>query len=242
MNGDNVFGDSRQSIMPFYLICDVSASMWQEMTALHNGVMELRDAIAQQPVLNDVARISVLTFSDNARVVIQLTRMSELRNGMLKLVYENKTHYGAAFRVLARAITNDYAELKRKGHRVYPPCVYFLTDGEPTDLNWQQALREMLADKRMARMQSYPVIVPFGFRDATTDTLLRLAYPEGVARWYRASSSQIGSALEELLGIIKLSVLESGRSALSGAPLHVLPLPGSGSGVTSGIAGDMPEA
>jgi uncharacterized protein YegL len=240
MSSNYVVGRERQSVMPFYLICDVSASMWQEMTALHSGVMRLWQAIVQQPVLNDVARICVMTFSDDARVVVALTKMSELPDGMPKFAYENQTQYGAAFRMLARAIAADYAELKRNGHRVYQPCIYFLTDGEPTDGNWRQALREMVSDRAMARMGSHPIIVPFGFRDATNSTLRRLAYPPGVSRWYHASSSTIETALEELLGIIKNSVLASGYSALKGDPEHILPEPGRDSGITYGEAEDMP--
>jgi uncharacterized protein YegL len=244
MSSDYHCGRDGQSVMPFYLICDVSASMWQEMTALHAGVMRLWEAIVQSPIINAVARICVMTFSDDARVVVGLRQMSDLPEGMPKFAYENQTHYGAAFRMLAREIPRDYAELRRHGHNVFRPCVYFLTDGEPSDHNWRQALSDMLSDAGMARMRAYPIIVPFGFRDATDSTLRRLAYPPGVGRWYHASSSTVATALEELLGIIRFSVLESGYSAVAGDPEHVLPEPGRGSGTTSGMAGDedLPEA
>lgn len=241
MSSDYLCGSERQSVMPFYLICDVSASMWQEMTALHDGVMRLWEAIVQSPILNEVARISVMTFSDDARVVVTLRRMSDLPDGMPKFAYEDKTQYGAAFRMLAREIAADYAALRREGHSVYRPCVYFLTDGEPSDVDWRQALRDMLSDGAMARMGAYPIIVPFGFRDATDNTLRRLAYPPGVSRWYHARSSTIATALDELLGIIKNSVLASGYSAVAGDPGHVLPEPERHSGTSSGVAEDLPE-
>jgi uncharacterized protein YegL len=241
MSSDYVLGNDQKPVMPFYLICDVSASMWQEMAALHEGVTRLWEAIVQAPTVNEVAHICVMTFSDDARVVVTLRRMSELPDGMPKFTSENNTQYGTAFRELAKQIARDYAALRQDRRSVYRPCVYFLTDGEPTDEDWRQALRDMLRNGAMARMGAYPIIVPFGFRDATDSTLRRLAYPPGVSRWYHARSSTIATALDEILGIIKKSVLDSGYSAMAGGPVHIFPEPGRDSGTDSGPAEDQTE-
>jgi uncharacterized protein YegL len=240
MTSDYIPGNDQGPVMPFYLICDVSASMWQEMTALHDGVTRLREAIVQSPIVNAVAHICVMTFSDDARVVVTLRRMSDL-DGMPKFDYENDTQYGSAFRVLAKQIAADYAAFRRERRSVYRPCVYFLTDGEPTDGDWRRTLGDMLSNGAMARMGAYPIIVPFGFRDATDNTLRRLAYPPGVSRWYHARSSTIATALDEILDIILKSVLDSGYSAVAGDQEHIFPEPGRGSDTTSGVAEDLPE-
>lgn len=229
--------------MPFYLVCDVSAAMYHEMATLHDGAMRLRKAILGHPVLDDVARVCVMTFSDDAKVVVKLTRMSELPEGMPVFSSEDlpKSRYGVAFRRLAKEMAEDYAALRRNGQLVYRPCVYFLTGGEPTDPDWRDTLTETLTAGPMARMGHHPIIVPFGFREASDRILRRLAYPPRVSKWYHASNTSVEDALEGLLDIIRKSVLASGRSALTGDPEHVLPEPETDSGISYGIADRNPE-
>ena len=81
--------------------------------------------------MDDVAHISVMTFSDTAKVVMPLSQMSETSVPTLKV--EGGTNYGEAFRELARVIPGDAAALKAQGYRIFRPCAFFLTDGEPND-------------------------------------------------------------------------------------------------------------
>ena len=62
-----------QIVMPFYLICDVSGSM-TATCELNEGVKRLRRAIVAEPVVDDVARIGIMTFSDAAKVVMPIRR------------------------------------------------------------------------------------------------------------------------------------------------------------------------
>lgn len=233
-------GGRAGGVMPFYLICDVSPSMAHEIPALHAGVVELRDAIIESPVLDGVSRLCIITFSRDAQIVVALRQMSELDSVPKfeidqQYVVAEETRYGAAFRTLAIAIARDYASLKRKRLTVYRPCVYFLTDGEPTD-NWQQAFTDMLNDRGMASLGAHPIIVPFGFRDATKRTMERLTYPPKLSRWYHSGNSTVGTALDELLNVIKQSVILSGNSVHTLAPRAIFPGTGYGSGVESGEA------
>ena len=70
-------GAEGQIVMPFYLICDVSYSMIDDMPALNDSLQRLRRAIVAQPIVDDVAHISIMTFSDIAKVVMPLGQMSE---------------------------------------------------------------------------------------------------------------------------------------------------------------------
>jgi uncharacterized protein YegL len=63
-----------QLVMPFYLICDVSYSMSQDMGSLNDGVRRLRRAIVAEPVVDDVAQVCVMSFSDTARIVMPMGR------------------------------------------------------------------------------------------------------------------------------------------------------------------------
>ncbi|HUB37934.1 MAG TPA: hypothetical protein VMA72_03690 [Streptosporangiaceae bacterium] len=227
-----------QIVMPFYLVCDVSDSMSGEIAALHDAITTLRNAIRGEPVVDDVARICVMTFSDIARVALPLARMSE--SEIPRLAHENKTLYGEAFRKLAHEVAEDYKMLRSKGCRIYRPCAYFLTDGEPTDRNWRQTFAETLTGDSMARLgiPTYPIFVPFGFREARVQTLQRLAYPRYRSKWYHARSASIEDALKGLMDIIVNSVVTSGSSRTSGSEddVIVLPDPEPGSGVIADVA------
>lgn len=223
-----------QLVMPFYLICDVSYSMSGDMGALNDGVERLRRAIVTQPAVDDVAQICIMSFSDTAKVVMPLARMSE--HSVPKLSVEGGTLYGAAFRQLAQAVTRDSAELKRQGYKVYRPCAFFLTDGEPNDGDWHRTFTNTLTyDRQTGRgMKSHPIFVPFGFRDAPESVLRQLAYPPERGKWYHAKNATVEEALAGILDIIMNTVVTAGQTASAGQPTLTPQPPAPGSGIQQG--------
>lgn len=213
--------DQGQLVMPFYLICDVSYSMVGDMQALNDSLQRLRRAIVAQPTVDDVAHICVMTFSDTAKVVMPLGQMSEHQVPTLSV--EGGTNYGAAFTELAHTITRDAAALKQQGCKVYRPCAFFLTDGEPLDADWWETFKNTLTYNRATGvgMKQHPVFVPFGFRDAPDDVLKKLAYPLEKGKWYHIKSHDIEQALSGILKIIMNTVVSSGMSSQSGNPTLV---------------------
>jgi uncharacterized protein YegL len=164
-----------QLVMPFYLICDISYSMLADMPALNIGVRKLCQAIVAEPIVDDVTQLSIISFSDTARVLMPLGQMSE--SAVPTLSVEGGTNYGVAFRLLAQQISEDSANLRRQGYRIYRPCAFFLTDGEPGDADWRRTFNEQLTYDRQTGhgFKAHPVFVPFGFRDATSRVLSQLA-------------------------------------------------------------------
>jgi uncharacterized protein YegL len=221
-----------QLVMPFYLVCDVSFSMFHEMPALNAGVKKLRQSIVSEPVVDDVAQICVMTFSDEANVVVPLGPLSATE--IPPLAAQNLTDYGAAFRKLAATIETDRARLREQGYRIYRPCAFFLTDGLPTDANWHRTFVETLTYNAETRegMTAHPIFVPFGFREAREEILRQLAYPPNRAKWYHAKAVAIEQVLGGLLDIIKKSVISSGNSAGTGQPTIILPDPDPETGIT----------
>jgi uncharacterized protein YegL len=223
-----------QIVMPFYLVCDVSISMTNDMTALNDGIQRLSRAIIAEPAVCDVAHVAILTFSNQAKVVMPLTQMGE--KAVPTLTVEGGTYYGTAFRVLAQTIAQDTKDLKAQGYRVFRPCAFFLTDGEPLDQDWHQTFISTLTydPNTGAGMKGHPVFVPFGFRDAPEHVLKKLAYPLEKGKWYHTKSTNIEDALKGILNIIMQTVIKSGLSAGSGQPVHVQPAPPPGSDIQHG--------
>lgn len=231
---EHTWPEQGQLVMPFYLICDVSYSMSGDIAALNEGVRRLRRAIVSEPVVDDVAQICIMTFSDTAKVLLPMGPLSEHEVPVLSV--EGGTNYGSAFRMLARTVEKDNENLKANGYRIYRPCAFFLTDGEPNDYDWYQTFIGALTYDPQARagMKSHPIFVPFGFRDAREDVLRHMAYPPDRGKWYHAKSSDIEHALKGILDIIMNTVIASGRSATTGQPTVVQQTPNPGSGIDCG--------
>lgn len=223
-----------QMVMPFYLLCDVSYSMSDDMPALNEGIQRLRRAIVSEPAVDDVAHIGILTFSDAGKVIMPLSQMSE--HNVPTLTVEGGTNYGAAFVTLAQTIAQDNASLKAQGYKVYRPCAFFLSDGAPLDRDWEGTFRATLTydPATGVGMKGHPIFVPFGFRDAPEHVLRRLAYPMGRAKWYHCKSADVEDALKGILDNIMNTVITSGNSASTGQPAVVQQAPAADSGIAWG--------
>jgi len=230
-----------QLVMPFYIICDVSYSMSGDMKDLNDGLERLHRAIVAQPVADDVAQICIMSFSTTAKVLMPLGQMSEV--SVPRLSVEGSTNYGAAFRELAHTIERDRAALKTQGFKIYRPCAFFLTDGEPTDSDWHQTFTSTLTYDRQTGqgMKSHPIFVPFGFRDAQERVLRQLAYPPERGKWYLAKNTSVEQALAGILDIIMKTVVASARTATSGQPTLTQQAPASGSGIVQGSSSYDPD-
>src|SRR5262245_9548288 len=88
-------GVEGQIIMPFYIICDVSASMFSDMPQLNEALARLRHDLMANPVIDDLTMMSVITFSSDAETVVPLSPPSEVQIPLL--VSGGGTNYGASF-------------------------------------------------------------------------------------------------------------------------------------------------
>lgn len=222
---DRTVVEEGQLVMPFYLICDVSASMSGDMAALNDGLRRLQGAIVTEPVVDDIAQICVMSFSDTARVLLPLAQMSEAP--MPTLAPQASTNYGAAFQLLASTVEHDVKRLKNDGYKPYRACAFFLTDGAPTDRGWHQTFTGTLTYDRQAKrgMKAHPIFVPFGFRDAREDVLKKLAYPPERGKWYLAKNTSVEQALKGILDIIMQTVITTSQTVPAGSPTLALQPP-----------------
>jgi uncharacterized protein YegL len=193
-------------ILTFYIVIDVSYSMSENdsIRQANDLVKAVRDAIAANPVLADLVRIGVITFSDDAEVVIPL---GDLRNvdHVPTLVVKGGTSYAAAFRRLRQDIAADIRQLKDDGYKVYRPAVFFITDGAPTDEvpELAAAFEELTGPGFTAR----PNVIPFGVGTATKDGLDQWIFPPKKMRSYvlrdgADPKTAINSIAEILVGSI----------------------------------------
>jgi uncharacterized protein YegL len=149
-------------ILPFYLVCDESGSMGGAPLDEINHAMS-RLLAAGGP---DSAGFSLIGFAETARVLLPLAGLGSVRH-IPELGPAGQTHYGRVFGLLRDTIEADMRRLDTAG----PPVVFFLSDGLPTDDDWQQAYRSLTDESWAGR----PDILAFGFGDADMNTICEVA-------------------------------------------------------------------
>lgn len=199
---------ARATLLPFYAVCDTSASMRDgtRIDALNHAIATTCDAIALNPVIADRVRFGIVAFAGDAEVALPLCDVA-LLDILPVLVPRGLTEYGRAFALLRRTIEHDVAQLVADGFRVFRPAVFFLTDGRPTDAGatWRAALGELLDGDFPHR----PNVVAFGFGDAEPKLLAEIAT---VAAYSAADALTASSAIASFGSLLVESVVASGTT------------------------------
>lgn len=191
-------------ILPFYLLCDESGSMnGDPIEAINNALPELHHEISTNPTVADKTRFCLIGFSDEVKVLQPLVDLSDIEE-VPALAAGGLTSYGDAFRALLNCIEKDVAALKAEGHEVYRPVAFFLSDGIPTDSDWEQGHRELL-QSRFA-----PKIIAFGIGDAEAATIGQVAnFRAFMQQDTKVSPAQ---ALREFASSLTRSIVRSASS------------------------------
>lgn len=219
--------ESARKVLPFYLVADESGSMGgAPIDSLNIGLPGLHAAVTQSPYLADIARFGIIGFSDDASVIFPLTDLANV-TGFPKLYPKSLTNFGGAFRLLRETIDKDIADLKAEGVLPHRPLVFFFSDGEPTDIGWEEELRE-LHDKAW---KFHPNIVTFGLGDANPDVMKQIAT---VVAYIENSDGyqDPGVAITSMVEAVTNSVISSASSIRDGQGPQVL-LPQSVPGYTA---------
>jgi uncharacterized protein YegL len=158
------------AIFPVFLVVDVSASMaGGPIEAVNQALPALKAEMQSNPLVGEIARVALVTFSDEARVQIPLADLAYTT--LPEVLVEGGTNFAAAFRGLRQAIDQGMASLP-KGTPVYRPVAFFMSDGEHTAReDWSSALAEVKDERWKWR----PEIVSFGFGEANRDAIRKVA-------------------------------------------------------------------
>lgn len=195
-----------QELMLFYIVCDESASMGMNggIETINTALPELHATIVSDPLVVDKARLGIIAFSDTAEVILPLDKATNIVD-MPGVTASSATSFGAAFSVLRSTIEHDVNSLKAQGYRVYRPCVFFITDGEPTDDGlWQS---EYVA---LTNHAYRPHIIAWGVDGADHQTLLDIKTLKAFAGVDRASAARALASMMKSIGNTIVSSVSSG--------------------------------
>lgn len=121
-------------LLPIYILCDTSKSMQTNgaINELNEGLAGVLKAINSQGAKGDDIRLSVITYSTNAVVVLPLTSV-EMNTAIPTLEAAGVTNLPQAVELLGDTLSKDYHALRDASERAYRPAVFVFTDGRPTD-------------------------------------------------------------------------------------------------------------
>ena len=173
--------DTKVKCLPVYILIDTSQSMTQYEDVLNNSIESLYDTLLTSPRKSDFAKLCLISYNTNADVIVPMKDIQSL-DALPQLRCGGVTDFNKVLGLLRTLIDKDVPELGV--HRqVLRPVAFVLTDGQPTDRNshpsdaWQSDYKA-LVDKANPRR---PNMVPFGYGQATADTMEEIATIPGAA-------------------------------------------------------------
>lgn len=208
-------GDHR--IVCFYVVCDVSASMAHggRIAALNAAVSQLRDEIAANPVVADLARLSLIDFATESRLVLPLCDLAMV-DDLPTLAPRGLTSYVAAIDKVVTTIRADVTQLIEDELSVYRPVVFFFSDGDPTDD--RHGLAAAIARLHDPAWEHRPDVVSFGVGECTPAYLARVA----TTRCFVASDpDHVTEAISGIGDYLVRSVVASGAAGVPTLPVDV---------------------
>jgi uncharacterized protein YegL len=203
-----------QEVLLFYIVCDESGSMGPNggIEEINRALPELHATLAADPLVVDKSRLSIIAFSDAAETILPMTRVIDVAD-MPGVQESGLTNYGTAFDLLTASIESDVNSMKSQGYRVYRPCVFFMSDGEPTD-DWEPAYQRLKAH------QYRPHIVAFGVDGADPGILAKVAT---LKCYVGRDRSKAGRALANVMSSIGNTIVSSVSNAQNGPAQIDLP-------------------
>jgi uncharacterized protein YegL len=197
-------------VLPMYFVGDESHSMSGDpIGAVNQGLADLRDEVAQHPLIGRKVRFGIVTFAHSAEVRLPLSELSEDMVLPALAPRGRGTAYSSAFELLRQTIPGDVARLKAEGFQVHRPAVFFLSDGQPTerDKKWRSALERL----RDVSFRERPNVLAFGVGEADPDVIREIATTPGYAFMMREGASTAGAIAEFATSMLNSMVASAER-------------------------------
>jgi Protein phosphatase 2C/von Willebrand factor type A domain len=212
-----------KQILPFYLVCDESASMGPgRIQALNDSLRQMSADATLDPAVTEKTMFSVIGFGEKARVVLSLADFDSFSAiPRLRFNAVGGASYSAAFEALADAIAHDVRRLDTAQRRYAQPAVFFLTGGKSADAGgtqpgWVAAYRRLTDSPPSTR----PRILAFG--DESPQVLRRIG---NTAAFTRDPAGLAERAMREFVRALRTSIFDSVRTANSdGEVMLVMPV------------------
>jgi uncharacterized protein YegL len=127
--------------MPVVVLADASGSMdGDKIVRLNESIAAMISAFAMEDSVRGEIHVAVVAFGGEEAVLHQAMAPAS-RSGWTDLTHGGRTPMGSAFR-MAREILDDPAVVPE---RAFPPALLLVSDGMPTDEDWEASLDALLS-------------------------------------------------------------------------------------------------
>jgi len=124
------------------VLVDVSTSMkGAPITALQQGFSEFAAFVNEDPLVRKRVEVAVITFGSTAEVVVPLQEGRSVEP--VAFTANGTTAMGAAINMALDIIAQRKQDYKDNGIQYYRPWLLVLTDGEPTDSEFEAAVQRL---------------------------------------------------------------------------------------------------
>lgn len=203
-------------VFPFYLVIDCSLSMADALPAINDELPALKREVELDPIVGDIARFGVITFSSKPQMLLPLSDLMNVTE-MPVLRAQHSTCYSTVFDLLGGAIRHDIEWFKNNGSKIYRPAVFFISDGRPNLADDWKPMHDALIDPSF---DYRPNIVSFGFGEADEETIATVATFKAFAADNGESPAQ---SLRTIGKELTRSIMASSQAASQGQSVLTLP-------------------
>jgi uncharacterized protein YegL len=168
----------------------------EDVQAVNDGIIEVIELLASDPILDDRVRISIVTYADNAEVLVPITAISNFTHLPLITVQGSTAQFGNLFRFMKFLIARDCRALSASYSKVMRPIVLHISKGRPSDERWLQYFEKMI-DKNFAFR---PNIVSYGVKGADKEVLASIAcWGRSTKFLFMAEDANLSQAMMEIM-------------------------------------------
>jgi uncharacterized protein YegL len=159
------------SLVPLYLIIDESAALDEpSILAINHHLLEIHKAISLDPSMNKSVRVSIVSFSDSAEVLLPLSNLNEVTE-FPGLMAKGAADYHKLFLKLQDVLMRDCSESPASIDRFARPLIFILAASNPSDESWRVQRKKLVDDPRFRS----PHIVVLGVGEAKASTMSDIA-------------------------------------------------------------------
>jgi len=165
---DVILSDNTSQRLPCVLVLDASLSMEGEaINELNEGLKVLEQELKNDDTASQRVQLLVIELGGDDEVNVISDWQDAIDFTAPKIIANGRTPLGIAMKLALEKI-----ELQKENYRSHDipynrPWIFLITDGDPTDLDWESAA----TDCRNAENDNKVTIFPIGTQEANFDAL-----------------------------------------------------------------------